>query len=648
MPSYLFVGGKGGVGKTTCAAMLALESARTRRTLLVSTDPASTLASVLEARVGPDPAPVGGAARVIAANIDSRLAFSRWLASRRELVASIALEGTYLDREDVERLLTLSLPGVDEVIGLLEILTMTRALDVDRIVVDTAPTGHTLRLLASPALFARLAAVLDALQSHHRTVVSALRGFYVAEPADALIAQITEDAAAMTSMLRDRQATALIWVTLPEPAALEETADALALLEDVGMHVGRLIVNRVTPRPSTRCDWCDARRRFEARALAPLARRYRDREIQALPDVDGEPRGVRVLRGLARLVVPLHPVAAPAVRHRVQAVLGGEAPRRSPAVDVTADARWILFGGKGGVGKSTCAAGVALQWASANPSRRVLLLSTDPAHSLGDVFGVRLGDSARAIHGAPDNLQVREIDAAVGFDEFKRRYVDSVDAAFGRLSKTDGQERRAFRQLIDLAPPGIDEVMAIADVAAALADPSGPDLILADTAPTGHALRLLQTPAVLREWTHALMAILLKYRDVVGAGAGSLAALLVDVSRRLRSLESALKDPDVTRFVIVTRAGAAPMAQAAALRQALAALDIAIAGIIVNAVGAGTCPRCRGVISRERAAVDELRAVDRRTRADHCAIIETPEEVPPPHGAAALMRWTGAWRRLPS
>lgn len=622
--------------------MLALESARTRRTLLVSTDPASTLSSVLETRVGSDPAAVHGARRLSAASVDSGLAFTRWLAPRRDMVASIALEGTYLDTEDVERLLKLSLPGIDEIIGLLEILRMAKKLSAESVVVDTAPTGHTLRLLTSPALFARLAAVLDALQSHHRMVVSALRGFYAEEPADTLIAEVEEDAREMTALLRDSRATELVWVTLPEPAALEETADAVAFLEAAGMHVSRLIVNRTTPPPQTHCDWCEARRRFEARALGPMRRRFRARQIQSLPDVNREPRGLTQLRELAGSLAAYHASrSTPKIQHRVRAALEGPSPRRHPLLDIAGDARWILFGGKGGVGKSTCAAAAALRLASANPRKRVVLLSTDPAHSLGDIFGTKLGDVPRSVEGGPRNLQVREIDAPAGFKEFKRRYVGSVDAAFGRLSKTGGQDRDTFRQLIDLAPPGIDEVMAVADVAAALADPSGPDLIVTDTAPTGHALRLLQTPAVLREWTQALMAILLKYRELVGAG--SLAALLVDLSKRLRALETVLTDSALTRFIIVTQAAAVPMEQTGALYRALATLKIAVAGIIVNAVGAGTCGRCRNTIGREGEAIDTLLASAGRKR---CAIIETPAEMPPPHGAPALVRWSGAWRGL--
>lgn len=633
--------------------MIALASARRRPTLLVTTDPASSLSSVLQAPVGADPARVQGVRDMWAAAVDSGFAFSKWLAPRRDVVAEIALAGTYLDREDVEGLLKLSLPGIDEVIGLLEIVTLAgawRATDrrALQVVIDTAPTGHTLRLLHAPALFGRLAAVLDSLQAHHRTVVSALRGSYSAGPADRLVTQMASDAEAMSTLLRDRTATGVTWVTLPEPAALEETSDAVTALEASGIRVGRLIVNRMTRLGARehRCAWCRARRQFEARALAPVAARFHGREIQALPEFEAEPRGLSQLRRAGRALGPYRaPARAPSLAHRFRArpPVAGLSFSRSPLVDLAGGARWILVGGKGGVGKSTCAAALALQLAAADARKQILLLSSDPAHSLGDILGTRLDDRAATVAGAPPNLFAREIDAGARFDAFKRQYVDSVDAAFAGLSKAGGGERDTFRQLIDLAPPGIDEVIAVADVAAALADPSGPRVIVTDTAPTGHALRLLQTPAVLHDWVKALMAILLKYRDILGAGA--LAALLVDLSKRLRLLQATVLDPTRTRFLVVTRAAAVPMEESRALERALSRLGIATAGIIVNAVGAGSCGRCRKTIARERAVLAGLLAPD-QTWVSRCAIIEAPAEVPPPHGPEALVRWSAAWRRV--
>ena len=634
--------------------MLSVEGAPRARTLLVTTDPASSLPAVLGTRVGASPSPVRGARGLFAASVDSASAFERWLAPRRDILSTIALRGTYLDEEDVGRLLKLSLPGIDEVIGLVEAMRLGGGFE--QVVVDTAPTGHTLRLLSSPVLLGRVALVLDSLQSHHRAVVSALRGSYRRDDADAFIAGLERDGEALSGLLRDRARTVVTWVTLPEPMALEETADAIAALEAAGIHVGRLIVNRVTARPPQRCAWCDARRRFEARALIPVARRFAGREIAALPEVDAEPIGVTALRGLATRILAWRPrAAAPVIAHRVRASLGlppggvelppegvelpPEGGSHSVTADLAGDARWILFGGKGGVGKSTCAATAALHLAR---DRRVLLLSTDPAHSLGDVFGARFDNVPRPAPGGPARLRVREIDARAEMDAFRRKYVDAVDDAFSRMARATGRDRAAFQELIDLAPPGIDEVIAVADVAAAVIPGNGEyDVIVTDTAPTGHALRLLQTPAVLRDWTQALMAILLKYREIVGAG--TLAALLVQLSKRLRGLNDILRDAKRTRFNVVTRAAALPIEEAESLIASLTALAIPVGAIIVNAVGAGSCSRCRARAAAESPLVARLR---RSAAARAYAIIETPAEVPPPHGAAALVDWGFAWRRL--
>ena len=562
------------------------------------------------------------------------------------------------------RLLKLSLPGIDEVIGLLEIARMAaEGRGFEAVVVDTAPTGHTLRLLASPALLGRVAGLLDNLQSHHRTVVSALRGFYDDDAADRLIAELQREGAELGAMLRDAATSEVSWVTLPEPMALEETSDALASLGAAGIPVRRLIVNRITPAPEPRrgiggpssgapasrkargrdhaCEWCEARRRFEARALGPMMQRFAGLEILALPELPEEPRGIAALAGAGKLIQPWRaPASAPPVIRRVRANLGHPVASAFRRKDLLGSVRWLLFGGKGGVGKTTCAAAAALDIAT---DRRVLLVSTDPAHSLADVFGASFGDDPRRVPGGPATLQVREIDAAVEMARFRRKYVAAVDEAFARIARSAGGDQAAFRELIDLAPPGIDEVIAVAGIAEALEDARGEhDVIVTDTAPTGHALRLLQTPALLREWTQALMAILLKYHEIVGAG--TLAALLVQLSKRLRGLQEILADPRKARFVIVTRAAALPAAESESLMASLRALGIGIGAVIVNAVGAGTCPRCGAARLAESTQIARLhRSV---LAAGGYDMIEAPAQVPPPHGAAALQDWRTSWRAV--
>ena len=642
MTAFLFVGGKGGVGKSTHAAMAAIDAASRGRTLLVTTDPASSLSEVLDVPVGAEPSPVPGARQLYAAAVDARSAFDRWLARRRDLLATIAVRGTYLDDEDVSRLLKLSLPGIDEVIGLLEVVRLAGEDDTgaafDTVVVDTAPTGHTLRLLAAPALLGRVASLLESLQSHHRAVVSALRGRYRLDAADALIEELDAEGSALAALLRDRERTRLTWVTLPEPMALEETSDAIAALEQAGLLVSRLIVNRMTPAPASPCTWCIPRRAFESRAVAPIARRFAGRELAGFAERRQEPRGVAALRAAAKDLEPWSaPAKAEPVRERVRmALVASAVTRTDPAAF-----RWklLLFGGKGGVGKSTCAAAAALDLAR---TLRVLLLSTDPAHSLGDVFGVRFDNVPRPVPGGPAALKVREIDAAAEMEQFRGKYVAAVDEAFARIARTASGDRAAFRDLIDLAPPGIDEVMAVAEVTAAVAGShSDYDVVIADTAPTGHALRLLQTPAVLRDWALALMAILLKYREIVGAG--SLASLLVQLSKRLRALQDTLADASQSRFVVVTRPAMVPVTESLELIAALRPIGVHAGAVIVNAVGRGECGLCRAADAGQRRAITRLRDA---VAGGGYAIIEAPAEIPPPHGAAALSDWRSAWRQL--
>jgi arsenite-transporting ATPase len=161
-----------------------------------------------------------------------------------------------------------------------------------------------------------------------------------------------------------------------------------------------------------------------------------------------------------------------------------------------------------------------------------------------------------------------------------------------------------------------------------------------DTAPTGHALRLLEMPAVAREWLQALLRILLKYRKVLRPGA--LAGDLVDLSRQVRSLLSLLTDPTATRLLAVTRPAELPRLETGRLLAKLRRMRIATPFMIVNALTPPTdvCPRCRAVRAAE---CREVQRLCRLCRDYHCAIIEAPLAVPPPRGVRSLERWGQTW-----
>jgi arsenite-transporting ATPase len=188
--------------------------------------------------------------------------------------------------------------------------------------------------------------------------------------------------------------------------------------------------------------------------------------------------------------------------------------------------------------------------------------------------------------------------------------------------------------LLDLAPPGIDELfgmIAVVNVRTAY------DLTIIDMAPTGHALRLLALPSAARDWTQALLRLSMKYREV--ARPGQLAEELVHLSRGIRALQTVVRNRSATRFVAVTRAARLPRAETERLLVQLRALKLAPGAVVVNArtLAPGRCPRCRTTARAEQAEAAALRAPR------DCAIIQTPLAVPPPRGVPSLARWARTW-----
>ena len=610
--------------------------------------------------------PLGGRPRRIAigpghalhvAEVNASRALERWLADRRAALERVVLRGTWLDEEDVGRLLRLSLPGIDEIAALLELSRLGRSGSYDLIVVDTAPTGHTLRMLAMPETLLAVASVFDRMQAKHRVLVEALRGGWQPEADDLVIAGMAQEASDLAAMLRDRSRVTLSWVSLAELMSVEETVDAVRVLEGQGIHIDEIIVNRLTPAPGGPCRWCAARRGFESRALWALHRRLgRGPGAPTLRSVlarDAEPTGLRALSAIGaelRQKVPgTFPVKVPATFSARAVAAASNLPPVAPKVPapftVKVPATLVMFGGKGGVGKTTCAAAAAIAAATSDPARRVQLISTDPAHSLGDALGVRLGDESRRVRGAPRNLMARELDAAAGFDRVRDRYHAAIDALFDRFTRGTtvdaAQDRRVMQGLIDLAPPGIDELAAIIDVVETLDASGGADLVILDTAPSGHALRLLEMPAVVQDWTRALMTILLKYQPVIGIG--DLGTILLRLSQGLGRLRTLLGDSSRASFIVVTRAASLPRAESVRLLARLARLGIHAPLAIVNAVGAGTCARCLRRRSEEARELARLRR-DLASGARRLAI--TAATMPPPRGPAALDVWRRSWRVL--
>jgi arsenite-transporting ATPase len=646
-PQYTFFGGKGGVGKTTCATSAAFRLAEAgHHVLIVSTDPAHSLGDALAMRLSSKPTRVPTRRGFLqAVELDADGALTRWMKQRKQGLETIAEHGTYLDAEDIGQLLQLSLPGVDELVGLVELRRIARSGNYDQIVVDTAPTGHTLRLLAMPETLRRIAAVFDDMQSKHRFLSESLGGRYRPDAGDELIAEIDKEGRELVEILRDPGRARFAWVLLPELVALEETKDGLAALRKEGIAVREIIVNRVRLPAGESCAVCDRRLHAERSAIREIRARFPGSRILFVPQVEEEPRGAAAFQKTKKLQpVPRFASTSPAAQKRAtSAAARKRANGRKEWADVVAPpgCRLLLFAGKGGVGKTTCAATGALVLAERDRQRKILLLSTDPAHSLADVIRLPLGDSERALPGFPA-LRAREMDAQSLFHSRRESYLASIDELFDSLqggSHLDATYDRAVaRDLIDLSPPGLDEIFGILSVSEALLSSDGHspkyDLVVVDTAPTGHALRLLEMPAKALEWVHTLLAILLKYRKVTGLG--GLASDLLGVARQMRQFLDLLHDPRRTRLVAVTRAAQLPRLETARLLARVAKMKIAVSAVLVNAVRMGACARCRRSAAVEQREIEALAAPSPKVLADEVA--------PPPRGIGELRRWGRTWQ----
>jgi arsenite-transporting ATPase len=189
-------------------------------------------------------------------------------------------------------------------------------------------------------------------------------------------------------------------------------------------------------------------------------------------------------------------------------------------------------------------------------------------------------------------------------------------------------------RLFEATPPGLDELVALSELTDLTASPDEGDdrrLVIVDTAPTGHALRLLELPEIALTWDHALLSILLEYRDAVGLPEG-LARELVDLSKSLKRLRALLTDPERSGFAVVTRAGELPLRETRRLLASLDSLGTAVPAVIVNAVPDGDCARCR-------------RRPEPAAEPGWPAILTAPAEYPPPRGPRALEAWALRWRR---
>ena len=194
------------------------------------------------------------------------------------------------------------MPGVDELVALIEIARLVgpaRANKYQIVIVDTAPTGHALRLLSAPDTVAAVADLLDAMQREHRLMREQLARVGRPDAADRLIELLANEARDAGDLLRDARRSTFHWVLLPEELSLAESEDGVAALRRARISIAEVIVNRVTPDGGP-CPICDRRRYAERRIVAAIPKRLGRIPVRGVPADLREPRGPPHWTGWAR------------------------------------------------------------------------------------------------------------------------------------------------------------------------------------------------------------------------------------------------------------------------------------------------------------------------------------------------------------
>jgi len=520
----LFFTGKGGVGKTSaaCATAIGLADAG-KRVLLVSTDPASNLDEVLGVKLSITPTAVPHVAGLSALNIDPVQAAhdyrERVVGPYRGVLPAVAIASM---EEQLSGACTVEIAAFDEFSKLLGDRAATSAFD--HVIFDTAPTGHTLRLLELPAAWSSF---IDAN----------VGGTSCLGPLSGLSAQKALYAAS-NEALRDPKQTILVLVARPERSSFTEAERTRAELAQLGVGNVRLILNGVFKARDTNDATAVA---MEARGKAALEAMPAGLAVIDRVDVPLLPFGlvgIDALRKMGTLTEASgEPISTPAasVLHgeRLDALVD-ELARRGKGV--------VMTMGKGGVGKTTVAARIASELA-----RRgfpVTLTTTDPA--------AHVEQAVRDLSTGATGLRVTRIDPALE----TRRYTEEVMASAG--GGLDAQGKALLEE--DLRSPCTEEIAVFRAFAETVAQ--GADhFVIIDTAPTGHTLLLLDAA----ESYH---------REVLKKPSGSPEAV--------RQLLPRLRDPELTHVLLVTLPEATPIHEAMQLERDLARANIKPFAWVVN------------------------------------------------------------------
>jgi arsenite-transporting ATPase len=464
---FIFFSGKGGVGKSTMSCATAVWLAeKGYSTLLVTTDPAPNLSDIFGQEIGPKVTPIKGVESLRSIEIDPDVASEEYrgriLDPMRQLLDEKSLQ---VVKEQ------LNSPCLEEVAAFDKFIEFMDDPKYDVVIFDTAPTGHTIRLLELPSGWS------DTLQKNASTCMG---------PSASLQSSKAKYEKAI-SYLQNPEKTLFVFVLKPESMSIYETKRSLAELVKLGIETHSLIVNGVLPKEACTDDFFMKKRKEQEASLARIEEEFKGVEKNYYPLRDSEVLGVSLLESVGKRLFegddeePETNLALENVRistpklNDPETLMGLLTPSKHST-------RYIFFTGKGGVGKSTVASATSLHLAE--KGYKTLIVTTDPASHLQLIFDQRIDHEVTKINRV-ENLYAARIDQRKALDEYKKRILEAVK---------DFPEETKKSVLEDLNSPCAEEMSSFEKFMSYF-DLKGYEIIIFDTAPTGHTLRLLELPS---------------------------------------------------------------------------------------------------------------------------------------------------------
>ncbi len=511
---YIFFTGKGGVGKTStaCATAVALADVG-KMVLIVSTDPASNLEDVFGVKLSNVPTSIHEIPNLFASNLDPEEAArnyrERVIGPYRNKLPQAAIDNM---EEQLSGACTVEIAAFDEFTNLLANQELTK--QFDHIIFDTAPTGHTLRLLQLPTAW-------TSFLEENTTGASCLG------PLSGLASK-KELYGLTVRALSNSQETTLIMVSRPEPSSLSEANRASIELSEIGINNQLVIINglfKATKKDDLVAIELEKR---QQRALTQQPNHLSEIETYHLPLVPYNVTGIQALRSFFK------PVELPSETHTKNQAAEDVASLQSFVNSVSEkNSGVIMTMGKGGVGKTTMAVAIAL--ALVEKGHKVHLTTTDPAAHLTTI----IQDTTTI-----ENLSVNRIDPKVEVEVYR-------DEVIRKVSDTLDEESLEYIKE-DLRSPCTEEI-AVFRAFAKTVEKSNDAFVVIDTAPTGHTLLLLDAAE--------------SYHKEVTRSNG-------DMPESIKSLLPRLRDPNTTNVVLVTLPEATPVFEASRLQEDLIRANI--------------------------------------------------------------------------